>query len=151
MKSPKFLPLVILIVAAPMLFECGGSKNPEPSGPDQQLTKLSKTWKCTAATLDSQPQTGYTNMTLTISGTAGQATFNYTTTGRPALSPWAAAGTFTFDTTDFATSVKRDDGVQVTYSVTATQLQTAFAYSGAGIAGRVSNVKGQWSFTFTPQ
>jgi len=69
------------------------------------------------------------------------------------LSPWAAAGKFTFET-DFATAVKRDDGLPVTYSVTdkqPVQLQMTFNYSGAGIAGRVSNVKGTWVFTFVPQ
>ena len=39
----------------------------------------------------------------------------------------------------------------VTYSVTDAQLQLTFNYAGAGIAGRVSNVKGNWVFTFKPQ
>jgi hypothetical protein len=155
MKSHKFLPLAVLITALPMLFGCPGPKNPTPTGPDQQLVKLSKTWKCTAATLDNVPQSGYSNFTLTISGTAGQTTFNYTCANRAALSPWNASGTFTFGT-DFATQVTRDDSLPITYSVTDTQspppqLQITFNYTGAGFTGpRISNVKGNWVFTFAP-
>src|SRR5882757_3759010 len=150
MKSIRFLPLAVIILVLPALFGCPSPNEPTPSGTDQQLTKLSKTWIATSAKLDNVDQTGYTSFTLKLSGTAGQTTFDYATTGRPALSPWAAAGKFTFET-DFATAVKRDDGLPVTYSVTDTQLQLTFNYSGAGIAGRVSNVKGNWVFTFVPQ
>jgi hypothetical protein len=153
MKINKFLPLAVIILILPVLFGCPSKNEPTPSGTDQQLTKLSKTWVATSAKLDNVDQTGYSAFTLKLSGTAGQTTFDYATTGRPPLSPWAAAGKFTFET-DFATALKRDDGLPVTYSVTETPtptLQLTFNYAGAGIAGRVSNVKGNWVFTFKPQ
>jgi len=153
MKSNRLLPLAVIILVLPALFGFPSKNEPTPSVPDQQLTKLSKTWKATTVTLDGQAQTGYTSFTIKLSGTAGQTTFDYTTTGRPALSPWAAAGKFTFGT-DPATQLTRDDSLPVTYSVTDVapiQLQMGFNYSGAGIAGRVNNVKGNWVFTFIPQ
>lgn len=157
MRSAKFLPIVAIVFVLPMLFGCPSKNNPTPNGPDQQLTKLSKSWKCTSATLDNTPQTAannadYSAFVLTLSGTAGQTTFNYSCAGRPKpLSPWPASGTFTFGT-DFATSVTRtEDNIPVTYSVTDSQLQITFNYSGAGYAGRVDNVKGNWVFTFAPQ
>lgn len=149
MKSFKLLLTVAFIGVLFLYSGCGGSKKKDPDPADVQLTKLSKTWKCTAATLDGSAQTGYTNFQLTLSGTAGQKTFGYTTTGRPALSPWPASGTFTFGT-DVSTQVTRDDGLPITYAVTDAQLQITFNYTGAGIAGRVNQVKGNWVLTFAP-
>ena len=149
MKSFKFILSAALIG---VLFSYSGCKKTtsEPDPKDTQITKLSYTWKLTKneAKLDGQAQPGYDNFQLTISGSAGQTSFGYTTTGRPALSPWPASGTWTFGT-DFATQVVRDDGLPVTYSVSDTQLQITFNYTGAGIAGRVNNVKGNWVYTFT--
>ncbi|HWA34490.1 MAG TPA: hypothetical protein VG737_10195 [Cyclobacteriaceae bacterium] len=151
MKSRKFLPIAVIVLMLPALFGCPSKNEPTPSGTDQQLTKLSKTWKCTAATLDNVAQTGYSTFTITVSGTAGQTTFNYTCANRATLSPWNKSGTFTFGT-DFATQLTRDDSLPITYSVTDTQLQMTFNYNGAGFAGpRISNVKGNWVFTFAPQ
>ena len=63
---------------------------------DAQLL-LSKTWKFSKVTLDGVDQTGYSNFQLTISGTAGQKPpLVGTCSGRPALSPWPALGTFTY-------------------------------------------------------
>lgn len=149
MKSFKFILSAALIG---VLLSYSGCKSPthEPNPKDTQITKLSFTWKLTKneAKLDGQAQPGYDNFQLTASGSAGQTSFGYTTTGRPSLSPWPASGTFTFGT-DFATQLVRDDGLPVTYSVSDTQLQITFNYTGAGIAGRVNNVKGNWVYTFT--
>jgi len=120
---------------------------PEPIT-DQQIEKLSKPWTIDAVTLDGVVKTSdYANFTLTLSGTKGTTSIGYTTTNRPSLSPWASSGSFTFDATTPETKMTRDDGVPVTYSVSDTQLQTSFQYSGAGFS-RVSAVKGQWVFTF---
>ncbi len=147
MKISKFLLLVAIIGVLFTYSGCKKKTEPGQSPQDAQLVKLSKVWKLTAVTLDNSPQTGYTSFQLTISSTAGQTTFSYTTSGRPALSPWGPNGTFTYGT-DFATQLTRDDALPITYSVTDTQLQMTFNYSGAGIPGRVSNVKGNWVFTF---
>lgn len=149
MKSFKFLLAAALLGTLLTYSGCGSKKGPTLTPADAQLAKLSKTWKLTTATLDNAAQTGYANFQLTVTGTAGQTTFGYSTTGRPALSPWASSGTFTFGT-DVSTQVVRDDGLPITYSVTDTQLQVTFTYNGAGIAGRVNNVKGVWVYTFAP-
>lgn len=146
----KILRPILFVALAVTLFTysgCKPSSKPGESIPDQQLKKISKTWKVTSVTLDGTAQTTYTNFQLTASGTAGSTTFGYSTTGRPPLSPWPASGTFTFGT-DPTTQLTRDDGLPITYSVSDTQFQLTFNYSGNGIAGRVNNVKGTWVMTF---
>ena len=150
MKIYKFLLSAALIGALLTYSGCSKESTPTVSLKDQQLKSLSQTWKCTSATLQGTAQTGYTTFQLAISGTPGNSTFGYTTTGRPAgtkSSPWAGSGTFTFGT-DPATQLTRDDNLPVTYSVTATQLQLTFTYAGAGYDGRVNNVVGTWVYTF---
>jgi hypothetical protein len=153
MKSMKYLISVALIGALFTYSACSKSSPPAPSVKDQQLAKLSQTWKCTNATLQNTPQSGYNNFTLTISGTPGQDTFGYTTAGRPTglkSSPWASSGTFTFGT-DPSTQMNRDvptENLPVTYSVTSTTLQLTFTYNGPGFDARVGNVTGVWVYTF---
>ncbi len=149
-----FKAMLVVIALGSLLTYSGCKKNSGPgqTPQDAQLVRLSKTWKFSKVTLDGVDQTGYTNFQLTISGTAGQTTFGYTCSGRPALSPWPASGTFTYgDGTAFSTSLKRDDALPITYSVDdkATQLQLTFNYSGNGFS-RVDNVKGNWVFTLIP-
>ena len=122
--------------------------DPEPIT-DQQIEKLSKPWKVDAVMLDGVVRTtDFTNLTITFSGTKGTTSIAYTTLGtQPKPSPWASSGNFTFDTTTPETKLKRDDGVDVTYSVSETQLRMTFQYNGPGF-GRVKAVKGPWDFTF---
>ena len=116
-----------------------------------QLEKLSKTWIATSVKKDNVDQTGYTNFKLTMDGTVGAASFGYTTTGRPLLSPWLSSGNWIFDT-DPLIGFIRDKGtpdeLKITYTVTTTTLQISFNFTGAGYAGRVEDVKGQWVMTF---
>ena len=95
-------------------------------------------------------QTGYDAFTLAISGTVGAPSFDYKTTGKPALSPWPSSGSWIFDT-DPLTSILRDKGttneLKITYAVTETELKLTFTYAGDG-KGRISNVKGQWVMEF---
>jgi hypothetical protein len=137
------------------LFMYAGCKkhNPAPVPvTDQQLDLLTKgPWKVTAVTLDGTTQmTDYANFALSLTGTKGQTIFNFTTAGRPSLSPWPASGTFTFDATSPATLLSRNDNppVAVTYAATSTQLTMSFSFAGAGYINRVGNVKGVWVFTF---
>ena len=142
----------VLFIGMTFLFsDCKKSSGPGQSPQDAQLVKLSKTWKVTGTndvTLDGTPQTGYGSFTLTVNGTAGQTTFGYTTAGRPTLSPWPGSGTFTFGS-DFATQLTRDDALAITYSVSDTQLQLTYNYTGNGFS-RTNNVKGNWVFTLHP-
>lgn len=153
MKRTKFLIVLTLFLASASFWQCGSDPAPAKDPQDEQLEKLSQTWKATSVTLDGVAQTNYGSFELTISGTAGNPTFNFVTANRPAgakSSPWPASGTFTFET-DFNTTVKRDDDVIFTYTVSATQLQLTFGYTCPtclGYDARTSNVNGQWSMTF---
>jgi len=150
MKSFKAL-LVLALVGSFLTYSgCKSNSGPGQTPQDAQLAKLSKTWKFSKVTLDGVDQTGYTSFQLTISSTPGQTTFGYTTTGRPALSPWPSSGNFTFGT-DYATQLTRDDALPITYSVDdkSTQLQMTFNYTGNGFS-RINNVKGSWVFTLIP-
>lgn len=132
-----------------VLTDCkSGGGDPEPNEADVQLGKLTATWKCSAATKGGVAQDGYNDFKLILSGTAGSDTFNYSCTDRPSLSPWPANGTWKFGT-NVATDITRDSDLPVSYSVTDSQLQVTFTYSGAGFAGRTNEVNGTWVFTFT--
>lgn len=82
-----FKAMLVVIALGSLLTYSGCKKNSGPgqTPQDAQLVRLSKTWKFSKVTLDGVDQTGYTNFQLTISGTAGQTTFGYTCSGRPAL------------------------------------------------------------------
>ncbi len=161
MKRSKVFIALALFGASASFWNCGGDSPPPVDPKDAQLAKLSQTWKATAVTYTSggpaTPVTGYENFTLTISGTAGQSTFDYTTSGRPSPpgtpTPWPASGNWEFGT-DFSTVVIRTDiPLPVTYSLNAagTILQLSFDYSCAACipySSRTSSVSGQWSFTF---
>ena len=143
---------VLLALSALLLTysSCDNTKPPTPSDEEVQLGKLSKTWKATSVKKDNVDQTGYTNFTLTLSGTVGATSYGYATAGRPPLSPWLSSGNWTFDT-DPLTSIIRDKGtadeLKITYTVTETTLQITYNFQGTGYA-RVGNVKGQWVMTF---
>lgn len=138
---------------------CGGGGGNEKPIQEVQLEKLSKTWKLTGVTLDGASRnTEYSAnaanaMTLTITGSPTATSYAYTTANRPSLSPWKASGTWAYGT-DVATQIVRDpdnatDKLDITYSVTETQLQMTFTFNGNGYANtREEVVKGVWVFTF---
>ena len=144
---------VLLALSAILLTysSCDNTKPPTPSDEEVQLGKLSQTWKASSVKKDNVDQAGYSNFTLKLEGVVGATSFGYSTTGRPALSPWPSSGSWKFDI-DPLTSIIRDDGtvdeLNMTYTVTETTLQLTFNFQGTGYAGRVDNVKGQWVMTF---
>lgn len=132
---------------------CKDKGGPGESVEDAQLGKLAKAWTASSVTLDGVAQSDYANFVLTISGTPGNTTFTYSCAGRPSTSPWPSNGNWSFGATP-ETQIVRDPGTSdelaLTYSVSDSQLQLTFAFSGTGYPGRTSNVNGQWVFTFTP-
>lgn len=150
-----FKPILSVLVLAVLLgyAGCGKDKNPAPSTEEVQLGKLNGTWKVGTSgnvTLDAVSQPGYSDFTLTLNGTAGSTSYNYSTAGRPSLSPWPASGTWTFGS-DAEKSIIRDPGtdqVIVNYTATDTQLELTFDYTQGGEAAKVN---GQWVFTLTKQ
>lgn len=149
----KIIMTGLVLSAFILMSGCKKSSGPGESVQDIQLGKLSKSWKFSSVTLDDVAQTGYDNFVLTISGTAGNTTFTYSCAGRPSTSPWPSNGNWSFGASP-ETQIIRDPGtgdeLNITYSVTDSQLQITFAFSGTGYPGRTSNVNGQWVFTLVP-
>lgn len=125
-----------------------------PSVEEVQLGKLSRTWKVVDVVRDGDHLAAeYADFELTLSGTAGATTFNYTKKGGPDLTPWPSAGTWKFGTNP-ETDIIRDPApstktLDMNYVVTDTQLEITFDYNGAGEPTRTSEVKGSWTFTLT--
>src|SRR5438045_1045573 len=129
----RLLFAIAIIMLALSLIECKPGSDPAPDAGDVQLEKLVATWNCTSAVKDGVAQTGYNSFKLMLSGTAGSDIFNYSSTGRPALSPWPANGTWKFGT-NVATDLTRDSNLPVTYMATDSQLELTFNYSGSGFS-----------------
>jgi len=133
---------------------CGGKKEPGPSEEQKALDALSATWKVagtnTDVTLDGvSKKADYASFTLTLTGTAGATSYGYTTSGRPALSPWPSSGSWKFGDV-IATDVIRDPGTPkevtgVHYSVSGDNLELTFQYDQAG-ESRTERVTGVWVF-----
>jgi hypothetical protein len=148
--TPKILTFLLVLT---VLFSACKSNDPDPiSIEDQQLEKLVATWTASSAILDGTEQPGYKDIfKLTVTGTAGAANYGYTTGGRPSNSPWPSSGIWVFGTSPESQIVRDPTGdkVDMTYSVSGTELQLTFNFSGVGYpSSRVSNVKGTWVFTF---
>ena len=151
--------ILFLVVVSGMLISLSGCKKPNPTPPtpeEEQLAKLSQTWKIKTVTLDGASKTAeYTGFTLVLSGTAGASSYSYTTTGRPSTSPWPASGQWTFGA-DPLSDVIRDpsstaDKLNMKYTVTDTQLTIGFNFTGTGYNARTAVVKGAWIYTFDKQ
>ena len=152
--------LVILALAS--LLTYSGCKPPEPPVvpiTDVQLEKLVGKWNATGTgsnvTLDGiNKKSDYSNFKLEISGNLGATEFGYTTTGRPALSPWPSSGTWSFDATSPETMIIRDpetgDELIMNYSISDVQLQITFNFSKAGYS-RTKKVTGEWIYTLAKE
>jgi hypothetical protein len=157
MKFLRLTFLVALIGCLTFFTSCDEGGGKKLSIEETQFLALSKTWTVTevrfgSGNTDRTAEYTATGMTLTISGDFVDPTsaYQYTITGRPSLSPWPASGTWTFDPNDPETLIIRaEDNLPITYSVTETELQLTFNYTGAGYPARVSAVEGSWTFLFT--
>jgi hypothetical protein len=160
MKSFKVL---FLVIVSGFVISLSGCKKPEPTPPtveEEQFAKLSKAWKIKKVTFGSSSSaadktTDYANFVLIISGTSGSSSFNYAVTGRPSTSPWPASGTWVFGTNPVSQLVRdptsTTDKLDMTYSVSDSEMQMGFTFSGTGYTARTSVVSGAWVFTFVPQ
>lgn len=154
MKILRVLSLVLVSAALLTYMGCdGGGSTPEPIE-DVQFTKLAKTWKISNVSFDGTDRTpDYTGFQLVLGGTKGTPPFSYNTSGRPALSPWKASGTWEFGSA-VETQIIRDKGVTadelgMTYTVTESTLQLTFTFNRDGYTLRTDQVKGPWVFNFT--
>ena len=152
MKAFRILVTFISISSLVSYSSCKSGGGSSETTQDKQLGLLSKTWKISTVTLESVDQTSkWPSFQLTMTGTKGATSFDYTCAGRPTFSPWPPTGKWAFGT-DPVTQIIRDpsgtDIVPMTYTVTATTLQINFNYTGPGYA-RISSVAGNWVFNFT--
>lgn len=154
MKAFKILSLIGLVTILLTYAGCKKDSNPVEPVTDVQLGKLTKTWKVNTVSLDGTDRTAeYTTpgFTLVMTGTKGNTSFGYSTSGRPALSPWKSSGSWEFGT-DPVTQIIRDKGtsdeLNMTYTVTETTLEIKFNFQKDGYAARTGVVKGQWIFNF---
>jgi hypothetical protein len=157
MKVLRILALVSITAVLLTYAGCNG-KDPDPEPiADVQFDKLKKTWKINTVTLDGTdknlpPNDVYKDFQLTFSGTKGTPPFDYSTSGRPSLSPWPASGKWDFGTA-VETQMIRDKGtadeLAITYAVTESTLTITFNFTGTGYSARTGVVSGDWVFNFT--
>jgi len=128
-------------------------KDPEPSLFDIQLKKMAHTWTAAEVTLNGSDKTDdYDAFVLTLAGEEGELANTYTASGRPAGSPWKAAGEWAFDFNgEVETKFQRDggaDAINIEYVVTEKTLQLTFAFAGDGYAAKTNDATGTWVFKF---
>lgn len=145
----KILLFIAIAMLVLVLADC--HRGEDPGNPrDEQMGKLSATWKCTQAVRDAIIQSGYDNFVVTISSIAGASSFSYACSGMPATSPWPSSGTLAFGD-NILTNLLRDSKLSVEYSLSSdgNVLELTFLYSSS--TGRVKEIDGEWTFTFTKQ
>jgi hypothetical protein len=147
---------VLLLALATVLTysSCDNGGGGGPTEEEVQLEMLSGAWtmagSSTNVTLDGvSKKADYANFELTLTGTPGATSFGYTTSGRPALSPWPSTGSWAFGEPVTSVVIRDpgdDDELTTTYSVSETTLQITFLFSKAGYS-RTKQVTGEWVFT----
>ena len=146
----KYVMINTLLIVTISLSLPACSNDEEPST-DNRLSSLAHTWKSTTVTLGGDEMSGYENLELTFSGTAGSSVFGFGLTGRPETSPWPAHGVCSFSPNG-ESKIIRDPGsdheLQMTYVLNDNHLTIQFNYSGTGFNGRTSSVEGNWTFEF---
>ncbi|CAN5415098.1 hypothetical protein BH09BAC3_BH09BAC3_05410 [soil metagenome] len=133
---------ITLLAAITQLTSCG-SNDPAPTTQDQVKAKLvSGVWKIQSVTVDGVDKTSvYPGLTLQFTATTYSSS-----NGKPV---WATSGTWEFTSSD-ATTIKRDDNIEVTVQATDTSLKLTLNWpTGTLGGGRVGSVKGVNIFTFT--
>ena len=123
-----------------------GCKKPPPvtkTDEELQIEKLTGTWKlqagANAVTVASTDVTAnWTGFTLTL----GNKTYQTSSSSEALI--WPSNGTWAFGTN--TSTLVRDDGVEITVSVTDTSLQLQFDFS----AGRLNGIEGNWVFRMVP-
>ena len=136
-----------------MFIACSSDEQPQPGIEEQQLQKLAKVWVANTVTRNGVAQSGYENFRLSLSR-ATASPFPFQTNNRPSSSPWPASGTWTFGNDPLTQLIREPASAQqlsMEYTVSATELQLSFTFSGTGFTGKSKSVDGQWVFKFNPQ
>jgi len=138
---------VVLLLGFLVVIGCKDNTPPPKTDVQIQTEKLSKTWvvqqTASAVTISgTDVSSAWSSFTLTISDGS------YSTNGADNVLVWPSSGTWDFATGDVSTVV-RDDGVQVSVSVTDSSLTLSFNFSSTG--GRLTGIDGNWIFIMAPQ
>lgn len=152
MKVFRILSLIGLVAILLTYSSCGGDDPASESVSDVQLGKLSKTWKVNTVTKDGDDRTAeYSSFQLVLSGTKGNTSFGYSTSGRTLPNVWKSSGSWEFGSAP-ETQMIRDKGtldeLAMTYIVTETTLKITFNFQKDGYTSRTGVVKGNWEFNF---
>jgi hypothetical protein len=141
----NLLPIVLILFVA-STFSCKQPLPPEPT-PEELATALitaaGTTWKIHSVTVDGVDKSSlFAGMTLKFTSSSFA-----TTNGDPL---WPASGTWDFTSTQ-ATTIKRNDNVEVQVQATSTSLKLGLTWNKTTFEpGRTQSISGQYLFTFTP-
>ena len=140
----------LTLIMGIMLNSCKKDTTPTKTDEEIQLEKLIGTWVLdqgitNAVTVDNNnPPQDWTNFTLTL----GNKTYQTNTSvslGDDLV--WPTSGTWDFGAN--LTTLARNDGIDITITVTDTSLKLQFDYSSGG--GRFAGIEGNWVFNMVPQ
>jgi hypothetical protein len=149
MKFLKSFFFICTICIVALMSSCDDHEN-EESILQQQISKLTGTWKATEAEVDDTRAEGFENFALTISPITGREKLSYILHGNPPSSPWISltTGSLRFDEGNPDELLVREDGVVLDYVVTEASLTLRFQFSDPDTGGRFSGTSGNWQFVF---
>ena len=143
----KSLTLIALtLLAGIFLSSCKDDTPPAKSDEEQRIEDLAGSWVLDAGS-DVVTVAGRDVSTDWSAFTLNLDQKNYTTSGSDSPEVWPASGSW-----DFGTDINklvRNDGIELSISVTETSLSIQFDYAAAG--GRLSGIEGTWVFKLVPQ
>lgn len=152
----RILSLIVLAGIVTMCINCKTKTDPEPDTVEkQQISKLLGQWDVTSVSVDGTDRTDFMPNVMTISGTYADpaSTYNFSFDSKfPEKSPMPRTGAFVFGSPATENLLRKNDDLPMKYVLSNgdKNLTFTFTYNGVGFAGgRVSQVKGDWTFTFT--
>lgn len=142
--------LAALVFASLVIFmSCGGGgDDPAPDPLIAVAENFATTWTPTSV---SDPDgvnqlSAWSNFQLTVSGSESGGTYNTgSTTPDGFTAVWPNSGSWAFGDTSGG-AVTRDGSLNMTSTITATQLTLEFSITGAG---RTNSINGDWTFVFS--
>jgi len=143
----SFLSTMSVLIIVAIMHGCKGSNPEGPTVEEEQIRKLTRTWTTESVTFGGNEDrtADWSAFTLTVSGSK-----TYTTTGTYSPGPWPASGTWDFFKNGDAVNINkvvRDDGLEVSITVTETALTMTFTFNDADHkGGRTEAVNGEYVF-----
>ena len=156
MKKLNYLLSAVVLLAVLVTVGCSKDDGPGKTAEEQVTEKMSKTWVMSSATLESQPVTDLSGLTLTITDALAYSTNSNSVTRTP--NPWPVGGSWAFKTeiTDASTGsfvITRDSELDINVTLTDTNLTLNFLFDDTHTTneGREDAVKGSWVFVYDAQ